>query len=401
MHRPFLPALPIPAFLTFAALALPAGAGPWEEGERNAPDLLPAFDGQTRAPQVDSEMELSVETLAEGLSHPWAIAVLPEGGYLVTERSGQLNHVSTAGEVREIAGAPEVLAESQGGLLDVALAEDFATSRRIYLTYAKPMGEGLSATAAARATLAEDMTALTDLTDIFVQEPSSPSPMHYGSRIVPDGDQLWITTGEHSAAPARENAQDVTKTWGKVVRLMADGSVPADNPFAGEGGAADQVWTLGHRNIQGAALSPDGALWTLEHGPMGGDELNRIERGANYGWPEVSYGLNYDGTPVGTGEAQGEGFTEPVYFWDPVIAPGGFLFYEGEMFADWQGDVLAASLTPGGLVRLTLEGDRVTGEERFLHAEARIRDVAVDRDGAILLLTDEDAGRLLRLTPGG
>lgn len=391
-----------PTFLTAIALAaLPAAAGTWEEGERNAPGLVPAVEGQTRAPQVDSGMDLSVETLAEGLSHPWAIAVLPEGGYLVTERSGQLNHVSAEGEVREIAGAPEVLAESQGGLLDVALAEDFATSRTIYLTYAKPMGEGLSATAAARATLAEDMSALTGLTDIFVQEPSSPSPMHYGSRIVPDGDQLWITTGEHSAAPARENAQDVTKTWGKVVRLMADGSVPADNPFAGQGGAAEQVWTLGHRNIQGAALSPDGALWTLEHGPMGGDELNRIERGANYGWPEVSYGLNYDGTPVGTGEAHGEGFTEPVYFWDPVIAPGGFLFYEGEMFADWQGDILAASLTPGGLVRLTLEGDRVTGEERFLHAEARVRDVAVDRDGAILLVTDEDAGKLLRLTPGG
>lgn len=391
-----------PTLLTAIALAaLPAAAGTWEEGERNAPGLVPAVEGQTRAPQVDSGMDLSVETLAEGLSHPWAIAVLPEGGYLVTERSGQLNHVSAEGEVREIAGAPEVLAESQGGLLDVALAEDFATSRTIYLTYAKPMGEGLSATAAARATLAEDMSALTGLTDIFVQEPSSPSPMHYGSRIVPDGDQLWITTGEHSAAPARENAQDVTKTWGKVVRLMADGSVPADNPFAGQGGAAEQVWTLGHRNIQGAALSPDGALWTLEHGPMGGDELNRIERGANYGWPEVSYGLNYDGTPVGTGEAHGEGFTEPVYFWDPVIAPGGFLFYEGEMFADWQGDILAASLTPGGLVRLTLEGDRVTGEERFLHAEARVRDVAVDRDGAILLVTDEDAGKLLRLTPGG
>ena len=383
-----------------ALVAAPAFAGTWDEGERNAPGLAPAFEGQTRAPQVQTGMDLAVETLAGGLDHPWGIAVLPEGGYLVTERSGRLNHVGETGEVREIAGVPEVHAEKQGGLLDVALAEDFATSRTIYLTYAKPMGEGLSATAAARATLAEDMTTLTDLTEIFVQNPSSPSPMHYGSRIVPDGDQLWITTGEHSAAPARENAQDVTKTWGKVVRLMADGSVPADNPFAGQGGAADQVWTLGHRNIQGAALAPDGALWTLEHGPMGGDELNRIERGANYGWPEVSYGLNYDGTPVGTGEAHGEGFAEPVYFWDPVIAPGGFLFYEGAMFADWQGDILAASLTPGGLVRLTLEGDRVTGEERFLYGEGRIRDVAEDRDGAVLLLVDDADGKLLRITPG-
>ncbi|WP_413852507.1 PQQ-dependent sugar dehydrogenase [Albidovulum sp.] len=382
-----------------ALVAAPAFAGTWDEGERNAPGLAPAFEGQTRAPQVQTGMDLAVETLAGGLDHPWGIAVLPEGGYLVTERSGRLNHVGETGEVREIAGVPEVHAEKQGGLLDVALAEDFATSRTIYLTYAKPMGEGLSATAAARATLAEDMTTLTDLTEIFVQNPSSPSPMHYGSRIVPDGDQLWITTGEHSAAPARENAQDVTKTWGKVVRLMADGSVPADNPFAGQGGAADQVWTLGHRNIQGAALAPDGALWTLEHGPMGGDELNRIERGANYGWPEVSYGLNYDGTPVGTGEAHGEGFAEPVYFWDPVIAPGGFLFYEGAMFPDWQGDILAASLTPGGLVRLELEGGRVAGEERFLYGERRIRDVAVDREGAVLLLVDDAEGAILRLTP--
>ncbi|MEI2807210.1 MAG: PQQ-dependent sugar dehydrogenase [Albidovulum sp.] len=382
-----------------ALVAAPAFAGTWDEGERNAPGLAPAFEGQTRAPQVQTGMDLAVETLAGGLDHPWGIAVLPEGGYLVTERSGWLNHVGETGEVREIAGVPEVHAEKQGGLLDVALAEDFATSRTIYLTYAKPMGEGLSATAAARATLAEDMTTLTDLTEIFVQNPSSPSPMHYGSRIVPDGDQLWITTGEHSAAPARENAQDVTKTWGKVVRLMADGSVPADNPFAGQGGAADQVWTLGHRNIQGAALAPDGALWTLEHGPMGGDELNRIERGANYGWPEVSYGLNYDGTPVGTGEAHGEGFAEPVYFWDPVIAPGGFLFYEGAMFPDWQGDILAASLTPGGLVRLELEGGRVAGEERFLYGERRIRDVAVDREGAVLLLVDDAEGAILRLTP--
>lgn len=301
MHRPFPPAFLTPALLALAAFAPPAAAGTWPEGERNAPALTPAAEGQTRAPQIDSGMDLEVATLAGGLENPWGIAVLPEGGYLVTERPGRLNHVSEAGEVREIAGVPEVHAEGQGGLLDVALAGDFATSRAIYLTYAKPMGEGLSATAAARATLAEDMSALTDLTDIFVQEPSSPSPMHYGSRILPDGGQLWITTGEHSAAPARENAQDVTKTWGKVVRLMADGSAPADNPFAGEGGAAAQVWTLGHRNIQGAALSPDGQLWTLEHGPMGGDELNRIERGANYGWPEVSYGLNYDGTRSAAG----------------------------------------------------------------------------------------------------
>jgi aldose sugar dehydrogenase len=345
---------------------------------------------------------LQVETLAEGLEHPWGIAVLPGGGYLVTERGGRLNHVTDGGEVRPIAGAPEVFAEEQGGLLDVALAEDFATSRVIYLTYAKPMGGGLSATAAARAVLSADMASLSDLTEIFVQDPPSPTPMHYGSRIIADGGHLWVTTGEHSSEAERGNAQDPTKTYGKVIRLMADGSVPADNPFAGQGGAAAQVWTLGHRNIQGAALRPGtDELWTLEHGPMGGDELNLITKGANYGWPEVSYGVNYSGAPVGTGAAHGEGFTEPRYFWDPVIAPGGFLFYDGAMFSAWQGDILAASLNPGGLVRLTLDGDRVTGEERFLYGENRIRDVAVAEDGAILLAVDDLNGRILRLTRAG
>ena len=297
MHRPFPSAFLTPALLALAAFAPPAAAGTWPEGERNAPALTPAAEGQTRAPQIDSGKDLEVATLAGGLENPWGIAVLPGGGYLVTERPGRLNHVSAAGEVREIAGVPEVHAEGQGGLLDVALAEDFATSRAIHLTYSKPLGDGLSATAAARAVLSEDFSALSEVAEIFVQDPPSPSPMHYGSRIVPVAGHVFITTGEHFTPEERVNAQDVTKTYGKVVRLMADGSVPADNPFAGEGGAAAQVWTLGHRNVQGAAVRPgSGQLWTLEHGPMGGDELNLSVPGTNYGWPEVSYGLNYDGT---------------------------------------------------------------------------------------------------------
>lgn len=387
-----------PAVLTLAVS--PALAADWDYGERNTPQLEPAFPGQTRAPQISDDFALSSTVVATGLDHPWAIAVLPEGGFLVTERSGALRLIDSDGGIgAPIAGVPAVLAEGQGGLLDVSLAADFVTSRRIWLTYAKPMEGGLSATAAAVATLSADGQALTGLTEVFVQDPASPTPTHFGSRVVPDGDHVFITTGEHFTPAERRYAQDVTKTYGKVVRLMADGSLPADNPFAGQGGAAGQVWSLGHRNLQGAALAPDGTLWTLEHGPQGGDEMNRIEAGANFGWPVVSYGENYGGTPVGEGIAHQDGMAEPVYFWDPVIAPGGFVFYDGAMFPDWQGNVIAASLSPGGLVRLTLEGGKVTGEARYFPGLARFRDVAIDRDGAILAVTDEDDGHLVRIVP--
>lgn len=383
-----------------ALAAAPVFADGWEEGARNTPELQPAFPGQTRAPQITGDIALAATVVAEGLDHPWGIAVLPEGGYLVTERSGALRQIGGDGGIgAPIEGVPDVLAEGQGGLLDISLAPDFAASRRIWLTYAKPVEGALSATAAAFARLSADGRSLEGLREVFVQDPSSPTPAHYGSRVVPDGNHVFITTGEHFTPKERQYAQDPGRSYGKVIRLMADGSVPADNPFAGQGGAAAQVWSLGHRNLQGAALAPDGGLWTLEHGPQGGDELNRIAKGANYGWPVVSYGQNYDGTPVGEGIAHQDGMVEPVYFWDPVIAPGGFIFYDGAMFPDWQGNVIAASLTPGGLVRLTLRDGMVTGEGRYFLGLARFRDVAVDRDGAILAVTDEDGGRLLRITP--
>ena len=387
-------------FVLLAVVAAPGLAQGWTEGDRNAPQLEPAFPGQTRAPQVTGDVALTSAVVADGLDHPWAIAVLPEGGYLVTERSGALRLIGRDGGVgAPISGVPEVLAEGQGGLLDVSLAADFATSRRIWLTYAKPVEGGLSATAAAFATLSDDGQALQGLTEFFVQDPPSPSPMHFGSRVEPSGDHVFITTGEHFTEEERQFAQDPSRSYGKVIRLMADGSVPADNPFAGQGGAAGQVWSLGHRNLQGAALAPDGGLWTLEHGPQGGDELNRIEKGANYGWPVVSYGENYNGSAVGEGIAHRDGMFEPVYFWDPVIAPGGFAFYDGAMIDAWRGDVIAASLNPGGLVRLTIEAGRVTGEARYFLGTARFRDVAIDSDGAILAVTDSDDGQLLRITP--
>lgn len=376
-----------------AFLATGACAQGVEQGDKNAPQFTPAWPTQTRAPALDSGVEFQVQVLAEGLETPWGMAVLPDGGILVTERSGALRLVRDGAAGAPISGVPDVLAQRQGGLLDVALAEDFSKSRVIFMTYAKPMGDGMSATAAARAVLSADGTSLSDVRDVFVQDPPSPNAMHYGSRVVPQGDYLFITTGEHFSQREREFAQDLDKTYGKIVRVKLSGGAAEGNPFDSE------VWTLGHRNVQGADIRPsDGTLWALEHGAAGGDELNKITAGANYGWPVVSYGVNYNGSPIGSGDARAQEFTEPQYYWDPVIAPGGFVFYEGDMFPDWQGDVLAASLNPGGLVRLEMDGDRVSGEARYLDGEIRMRDVDIDRDGAILIL-DNSEGRLLRLTP--
>ncbi len=389
-----------PALALCLAAGVPALAQV-EQGRPNVPEFAPAFDEQTRAPAVGTETGLSVETVVRGLEHPWGIEVLPRGEYLVTERSGALRRVGREGEVSApIGGVPEVVARDQGGLLDVALSPEFEQDRLLFLTYAKPMGEGRTATAAARARLSEDGATLEEVTDIFVQDPPADNAMHFGSRVVVDGAHVFVTTGEHFTQAYREYAQDLDRTYGKVVRVTREGGVPQDNPFAGEEGAKGEIWTLGHRNVQGARLHPEtGELWTLEHGPAGGDELNRIERGANYGWPVVSYGRQYSGPLIGSGQPRGEGFVEPRYYWDPVIAPGGFVFYDGEMIPEWDGDLLAASLNPGGLVRLTLDGETVTGEERLLTDAGRVRDVEIDRDGAVLLLTDAPEGEILRVTP--
>ncbi|QFU09332.1 Soluble aldose sugar dehydrogenase YliI precursor [Rhodobacteraceae bacterium THAF1] len=381
------------------ALAAPAAAQV-DQGPKNVPQFEPAFDNQTRAPAVETTPAPNVEVVTDGLTHPWGIEVMPDGSYLVTERAGTLRMVTRDGEKMEpISGVPEVLARGQGGLLDVALAPDFEETREIFLTYAKPLQEGQNGTAAARAVLSEDGTQLTDVQDIFVQTPPAVPPKHFGSRIVLDDDYAYITTGEHSSDETRVFAQDLDKTYGKIIRVTHDGTVPDDNPFVNQEGARPEIWSTGHRNIQGADIHPEtGQLWGLEHGPKGGDELNLITAGENYGWPVVSYGRRYNGPLIGSGEPRAEGFTEPRYYWDPVIAPGGFVFYDGEMFPEWQGDVLASSLNPGGLVRLTMDGDTVTGEERLVTDRGRIRDVEVDQNGAILLLTDKANGEILRVT---
>ncbi|MDG3042889.1 PQQ-dependent sugar dehydrogenase [Roseicyclus marinus] len=394
-------AIPILAPALAATLvASGAAAEPWPDGAANRPDITPAFAQQTEAQAVVTSPAPTLGQVADGLDTPWAIDVLPgDAGYLVTERGGTLRHVARDGTLSApIAGVPEVVAERQGGLLDLALAPDFAQSRALYLTFSAPEPGGQSATAAIRATLSPDLSSLGDVTEIFRQTPPASTPGHYGSRIVPlpDG-TVAITTGDRMRHAAR--AQDPGTAYGAVIRMRPDGSAPPDNPFVGQSNALPTLYSYGHRNLQGAALDGDGRLWTLEHGPAGGDELNLIAPGGNYGWPVASYGVNYNGAEIGDGRsAHAPDFTPPRYYWDPVIAPGGMVVYNGAMFPEWRGDILAAGLIAQAVVRLDLQGDSVMAEERLAEGVGRVRDVAIDHDGAILFVTDEGAAsRLMRL----
>jgi len=338
-----------------------------------------------------------VQTVAGGLEHPWGLAFLPNGRMLVTERPGRLRTVERDGRVSEpLAGVPQVQARGQGGLLDVALDPRFAENRLVYLSYAEP-GEGGAATAVARGRLGEGR--LEDVRVIYRQQPKVEGSNHFGSRLVfaRDG-TLFVTQGDRYSY--REQAQDLSVGLGKIVRINPDGSIPRDNPFVGRAGVRPEIWSYGHRNVQGAALHPQtGQLWTAEHGARGGDELNRLEAGKNYGWPVITYGVDYSGARIGEGTAK-PGMEQPVYYWDPVIAPSGMTFYTGQAYPDWQGSILIGSLRPGLLVRLTLEGGRVAREERYLgDLRERIRDVRQGPDGLLYLLTDSRDGRILRVMP--
>lgn len=367
-----------------------------EQASPNA-TFAPAFENQTRAPALDTT-PVTVQSFATGLENPWGVAALPSGQFVVTERPGRMRIINTDGSVSApLRGLPAVWAQGQGGLLDVAVSPNFASDRTIFWTYSKPLGSG-AVTAAARGVLGDTGT-LTEVRDIFVQSDPSEAGQHFGSRVIPMADgTVWITTGDRGAGDDGTLVQDITTTHGKVIRVTANGDVPADNPFVGETGD-DAVWSFGHRNMQGAAIGPDGALYTIEHGPRGGDELNRPAAGGNYGWPEVSYGINYRGTDVGPGVAVRDGTEQPVYYWDPVIAPGGMKFYAGS-YAPWQGDLLIGSLNPGALVRLKMADGRVVGEERMLQDVGRVRDVEITEDGRVFVLIDDSDGGMLEVTPG-
>jgi glucose/arabinose dehydrogenase len=380
--------------------SIAAGATmPVETEPPNAPDQKPAFPGQTRAPLVKANVAFTEKVVAKGLEHPWSLAFLPDGRMLVTERPGRMRIVSADGKVSEpLRGVPKVDARNQGGLLDVVLDPSFAKNQTIYFSYAEPRKQG-NGTAVAKARLAGDQ--LTDVNVIWRMKPDMESTMHFGSRLVfaRDG-TLFITTGERSILPGRRQAQLLDSDFGKIVRIRTDGSVPEDNPFVGKKGALPEIWSYGHRNIQSAALHPEtGVLWEVEHGARGGDEINVIEKGKNYGWPVISYGLEYSGEKIGKGITQAPGMEQPIYYWDPVIAPSGMAFYAADLFPAWRGSLFVGGLAPKYVARLTLEGTRVVGEERLLKGRARFRDVRVGPDGALYLLTDEDNGELLKLVP--
>jgi glucose/arabinose dehydrogenase len=356
----------------------------------------PAPRSPTPAPRDGT---VRVEVVTRGLEHPWALAFLPDGRMLVTERPGRLRLVAAGGRLSgPLAGVPDVFSSRQGGLLDVALDPRFAQTRTLYLSYAEPGPGRTASTAVARARLGEGR--LEDVRVIYRQQPKVEGPNHFGSRLVfaRDG-TLFVTQGERF--DFRDAAQDLASGLGKIVRIHPDGSVPADNPFVGRAGARPEIWSYGHRNVQAAALDPrTGRLWIVEHGAQGGDELNQPEAGKNYGWPVIAYGVHYSGARIGEGTAK-PGLEQPVYYWDPVIAPSGMAFYTGDALPGWKGSLLIGSLKPGLLVRLVLEDGRVTREERHLgDLGERIRDVRQGPDGFLYLLTDSRDGRLLRLTAG-
>ena len=364
--------------------------------------LVPgAAAAPTEAPAA-AKTPLAVEEIAGGLEHPWALAFLPDGRFLVSERPGRLRIVTRDGQLSPpIAGLPKVVTGGQAGLFDVLPARDFATSGTLYFAYAEPREEYRNGTAVGRGKLRLDGRGgtLSGVEVIFRQQPAIASHNHFGGRLVWGRDgTLFITLGER--ASERDSAQDLSTHLGKVVRINADGTVPADNPFFGAKDVRPEIYSYGHRNPQGAALHPaTGVLWTTEHGARGGDELNAIAAGKNYGWPVITWGVGYDGKPIGEGTRK-DGMEQPVYYWTPSIATSGLSFYDGELFAGWKGNALIGGLAGGQLERLVLEGENVVGVEALLgDRKARVRDVRQGPDGAVYVLTDEKNGKLLRLSP--
>ncbi|MFS8039308.1 PQQ-dependent sugar dehydrogenase [Xanthobacter sp. AM11] len=360
--------------------------------------LLVAAAVPTAAQSVGTLLgeRVRVVRFASGLDHPWSLVFLPDHRLLVTERDGRLRVVDASGRIGPaLSGVPQVAARGQGGLLDVALDPDFAASRLVYLSYAEPRPDG-AATTVARARLAEDLSGLAGLEVIFRQQPAHSGNSHFGSRLVfaPDG-SLFITLGDRF--DLRDKAQDLSTTLGKVVRIAPDGAIPKDNPFRDRAGARPEIYSYGHRNIQAAAIEPaTGRLWTVEHGARGGDEVNRPEVGRNYGWPVISYGRHYSGAQIGEGTRKA-GMEQPLFYWDPSIAPSGASFYSAGLLPAFRGNLFVGALAGQSLVAVKVRDGAVLGEER-LPLDKRIRDVRQGPDGALWLIA-EDTGEILRVVP--
>jgi glucose/arabinose dehydrogenase len=348
------------------------------------------------ADSLTRDERFTLTPVSEELENPWGLAFLPDGRLLVTERPGRLRIVATDGTLSEpLANVPEVYDRGQGGLLDVTLDPAFAATSTIYISYAEPGGDG-AGTAVARARLTD--AGLADVSVIFRQQPKAGSSRHFGSRIVIARDgTLFVTLGDRGLG---DPAQDLQSHIGKIVRINRDGSMPSDNPFVGRPNALPEIWSYGHRNVQGATLDPaTGQLWTVEHGARGGDEINRPEAGKNYGWPVISYGVDYSGARIGEGTEK-PGMEQPVHYWDPSIAPSGMTFYTGDAFPDWRGDLFVGSLKFGYLARLEVEEGKIVREEKLLEdLDQRVRDVRQGPDGNLYLLTDEDDSAVLKLAP--
>ncbi len=352
-----------------------------------------------------SNVAFDVVTVAEKLENPWALTFLPDGKMLVTERPGRLRVVASDGKLSDpVAGLPAVDARGQGGLLDVTLDPGFAKNGLIYWSYAEPRDGGVNNTAVARGKLVDDATAprVENVEVIYHQAPTLNSRLHFGSRLVFGRDgTLFVTQGDRSITEGRMQSQKMDGLLGKIVRINADGTIPKDNPFVGKDGVRPEIWSIGHRNIQSATLHPaTGALWEVEHGTRGGDELNLVQKGKDYGWPTIAYGIEYRGGAITGGITEQEGMEQPRYYWDPVIGPSGMVFYTGSMFPAWKGNLFIGGHQTRDLVRLVMEGDRVTGEERLLtdlKRTERIRDVRQGPDGAIYVVTDSAPARVLKL----
>ena len=370
--------------------------------------ILPVMAADKIDKTIETEkVRIHVSTFADGLEHPWGLAFLPDGRMLVTERVGRLRIVDKEGGISyPVAGLPDIEVRGQGGLLDVTLDPDFEKNKFVYLSYAQPGKDGKNGTAVLRGKLDEGMDEprLTDVKVIFSQKPKVDSPNHFGSRLVFDREgHLFITLGERYYADVREQAQDLDSDIGKIVRIWPDGSIPKDNPFVNggpQGDAYPEVWSYGHRNVQGAAIEPKtGKLWADEHGPRGGDEINVIEPGHNYGWPLVSFGVNYDGSPVGDGKQHMKGVTDPIYHWTPSIGVCGMAFYTSDAIPEWKGDLFVGGLAKTKLVRLEYQGEKITHEEDLLtDLGERIRAVKQGPDGALYVLTDSEDGQILKIT---
>lgn len=376
---------------------------PVETRPKDAPDQQPAFAGQTRGPSVKTQTVYKVNIVANGLRNPWGLDFLPDGRMIVSERPGAIRIVTSSGTISNpITGVPAVRAVGEGGMLDVKLAPDFASSRIVFWAFVEPVGNN-SISCIARGRLSANETAFEDVKVIYRGTSPYDSDTHFGARMVFDSNGLlYATFGERADNAIRAQAQELTSSLGKIIRINQDGTPAAGNPFQSNGGARKEIWSLGHRHPQGLAFNPvNGELWESEHGPQAGDEINIIKAGANYGWPIIAYGLEYGGSPVnGTGITQQSGMEQPVYYWDPAVAPSGMTFFTGNLMPEWKNNLFVAILKGTHIVRLVIDNEthRIIGEEQLLlDQKQRFRHVVQGPDGALYALTDNTAGRIYRI----